>query len=207
MSPRLVDKFQKTKEIVRLSLPLFSQKGYAATSVGQIALAAGIGKGTIYEYFQTKEEVFVAAVMDWLEGAISRLEILMAEVDDPVKRMKDFVKMTNKAFKTDDPETTKLFVEIHQQTFMSDGVFFWRRYLLKDMRANVCRMVVDVLLEGVSKHCFRPEIARDADKIAVNLLAFLDGIWLHCLITNNFSDYQVQVKFYMEQLLRLIMKE
>lgn len=41
---------------------LFGQKGFHATSVGDITRAAGVGQGTFYLYFETKEEVFRALV-------------------------------------------------------------------------------------------------------------------------------------------------
>ncbi len=39
---------------------LFAARGYEKTSVADLAAAAGVGKGTIYSYFSTKEEIFLA---------------------------------------------------------------------------------------------------------------------------------------------------
>ena len=66
MSPKFVDREAKTREIAGAALKLFAQKGFAATGVDQIAAAAKIGKGTIYEYFDTKADIFVAAVLEWM---------------------------------------------------------------------------------------------------------------------------------------------
>jgi len=46
---------------------LFSEKGFERTSIEQLARAAGIGKGTIYSYFQTKSEIFHAFCEDELD--------------------------------------------------------------------------------------------------------------------------------------------
>ena len=67
MSPKIVDKEKRKKEIIDATLKLFSQKGYEATSMSQIAELAGIGKGTIYEYFESKEELILNAVKSWVE--------------------------------------------------------------------------------------------------------------------------------------------
>ena len=40
------------------ALDLFVQKGYLDTKIIDIFNAAGIGKGTVYEYFSSKEELF-----------------------------------------------------------------------------------------------------------------------------------------------------
>lgn len=54
-------KKKKTKAaILESAMQLFSRQGYENTSINQMAKAAGIGKGTIYSYFQSKSEIFLA---------------------------------------------------------------------------------------------------------------------------------------------------
>ena len=50
----------KKENIIRAAIRVFAQRGYAATRIIDVARAAGIGKGTIYEYFRSKEELFFA---------------------------------------------------------------------------------------------------------------------------------------------------
>ncbi|MGB3209151.1 MAG: TetR/AcrR family transcriptional regulator [Desulforhopalus sp.] len=51
-------KKQKTKKaILETAISLFSEHGYENTSIEQIAKTAGVGKGTVYGYFQTKKEI------------------------------------------------------------------------------------------------------------------------------------------------------
>lgn len=46
--------------ILNAALDLFSKRGIESVTVDEIAAAADVGKGTIYNYFQTKEEIIVA---------------------------------------------------------------------------------------------------------------------------------------------------
>jgi len=50
--------------IITVAINLFSRHGIDAVTVDQIAEAADIGKGTIYNYFQTKEDIVVAFMVD-----------------------------------------------------------------------------------------------------------------------------------------------
>ncbi len=50
----------RKETIVAAAIAVFSRKGYAAARMVDVALAAGIGKGTIYEYFPSKEALFFA---------------------------------------------------------------------------------------------------------------------------------------------------
>jgi AcrR family transcriptional regulator len=51
-------------KIISTAIELFSKHGIASVTVEQIAAAADIGKGTIYNYFDTKEAVVVAFMVD-----------------------------------------------------------------------------------------------------------------------------------------------
>jgi AcrR family transcriptional regulator len=55
--PKIVDKVQKRKDIAKSTCSLFIAKGFVNISISQIAKFAGIGKGTIYEYFNNKEDI------------------------------------------------------------------------------------------------------------------------------------------------------
>ena len=183
---------------------LFSQKGYAATSVGQIAEAAGIGKGTVYEYFATKEDIFVAAIREWMDQFENRLSAHLEEIENPLRRLQAIAEMNIELVDPIDPATARLSVEFMQQSLLQDGVLFKRRNLIKEMYAGQCRLVVDILLEGISRGLFRPEIARDAEKIAVNLLAYFDGISLHSIMSENYFDLKKQIDFHLNGLIRSI---
>ncbi len=52
------------EEISRVAVNLFREKGYDRVTIADIAAAARIGKGTFYQYFQNKEELFA----ECLEG-------------------------------------------------------------------------------------------------------------------------------------------
>lgn len=58
--PKIVDKDAKRRDLVKVATKLFARDGYAATKIADVAKAAGVGKGTMYEYFASKEELFWA---------------------------------------------------------------------------------------------------------------------------------------------------
>jgi AcrR family transcriptional regulator len=60
MSPRLVDKNKKKKALLMAARRVFARKGFAATKIDDVAREAGIGKGTVYEYFRSKDDIFFA---------------------------------------------------------------------------------------------------------------------------------------------------
>jgi TetR/AcrR family transcriptional regulator len=55
-------------ELLSAALNLFVEKGYAATRVEEVAAQAGVSKGTLFLYFQSKEELFKAVVRENISG-------------------------------------------------------------------------------------------------------------------------------------------
>jgi len=53
-------------EIISAAMALWSERGFAATRLEDVASAAGVAKGTIYLYFRSKEALFEAALRDRL---------------------------------------------------------------------------------------------------------------------------------------------
>ena len=59
-SRRARKKAESRERILAAAIRIFSERGIEEATVDEIASAADVGKGTIYNYFQTKEEIVVA---------------------------------------------------------------------------------------------------------------------------------------------------
>jgi len=66
-------------ELLSAALELFVERGYSATRLEDIAQRAGVSKGTLYLYFETKEELLKAVVRQALLPAIVQGEKLVDE--------------------------------------------------------------------------------------------------------------------------------
>ncbi|GLR13750.1 TetR family transcriptional regulator [Chitinimonas prasina] len=66
-------------EIIQAALTLFSDKGFAATRLDDVAKLAGVTKGTVYLYFENKEELFKAVVRETVVPALEFAETLVEE--------------------------------------------------------------------------------------------------------------------------------
>lgn len=64
----------RPSEILDSALKLFTEHGYSATTLDQVASAAGISKGTLYLYYDSKEELFRSMVRELLVPQVERFE-------------------------------------------------------------------------------------------------------------------------------------
>lgn len=80
--------------IKEVALELFAHNGYHSTSISQIAKAAGISKGLMYNYFSSKEDLLHTVVLELVELGNQMIEMMKAE-EDPYMQLK---KMTDASF-------------------------------------------------------------------------------------------------------------
>jgi AcrR family transcriptional regulator len=76
--PRVIDKQQKSEAIGRAAMRVFRELGFHNSRMADIAKAAGVGKGTLYEYFKNKADVLRFAFDRYFEsfkdGALRAME-------------------------------------------------------------------------------------------------------------------------------------
>ena len=70
-------------EIVQAALAVFAEKGFAAARLDDIARQAGVSKGALYLYFETKEDLFRAVVREAVAPNLDLVEAMLAHTTLP----------------------------------------------------------------------------------------------------------------------------
>jgi TetR/AcrR family fatty acid metabolism transcriptional regulator len=78
------------KAIVDAAMQVFGQTGFHEAKIADIAAAAGVATGTLYNYFTSKDEIFQSILEDGLETLTVALEE-RAAIDDPLERLRGCV--------------------------------------------------------------------------------------------------------------------
>src|SRR5436853_5854871 len=77
----------RQKEILDAAARLFAEHGYADTDTQLLAEKLGVGKGTLYRYFPSKEDVFLAAVDRGMRKLHEQVEASVRDVQDPLEQI------------------------------------------------------------------------------------------------------------------------
>jgi len=77
-------KADRPAEIVQAALAVFAEKGFAAAKLEDIARRAGVSKGAIYLYFETKEDIFRAVVHQAIAPNIGAVKAMAAAHPGPL---------------------------------------------------------------------------------------------------------------------------
>jgi len=71
---RPVDRDAKRLKILDAATARFAEVGYEAASMDGLAAAAGVSKGSLYDYFESKEDLFYGA-FEWFEQRVMRASL------------------------------------------------------------------------------------------------------------------------------------
>jgi AcrR family transcriptional regulator len=74
-------KAERPQEILEAAFHEFSRNGYATTSLERIAERAGVTKGTIYVYFDSKEHLFISMVRECTKGTQDTVQAMFESHD------------------------------------------------------------------------------------------------------------------------------
>ena len=74
-------KAQRPQEIIEAAFLEFSKNGYAVTTLDQVAERAGVTKGTIYVYFESKEHLFISMVREAVKATMDTVEDIFERHD------------------------------------------------------------------------------------------------------------------------------
>ena len=101
---------QRREEILEAATDFFAEFGYRSTDVQQIADRLKIGKGTVYRYFPTKEELFFATADRAMHSMETFIRSQLKGVTDDISRVKKVIRSYIEFFKSN-PKFIELFVQ------------------------------------------------------------------------------------------------
>ena len=76
------DKSKKRQLIMEAALQVFVEHGYEKTKIIDVARTAGIGKGTVYEYFESKEALFCCILEEYCEYYKEGVRKILSDLKD-----------------------------------------------------------------------------------------------------------------------------
>lgn len=80
-------KERRRAEILDAATTVFAKHGFAAADVQEIANKTGVGKGTVYRYFPSKEALFLAAVDHGMRNLKKAVDAAATEAEHPLERI------------------------------------------------------------------------------------------------------------------------
>lgn len=185
MSPKIVDKDKKKREILLAAMKVFAGKGVKNTRMVDIAQEAGIGKGTVYDYFRSRDEILVEAFYLIMGDLNVKMESLLSETGDPETKVRSIIHAAYDSLSHFPDDFMEIFVD-----FWSEGIRQRDSHgnlviNLADIYADFRGQLSQVLIEGMENGDFR-QINPTA--VSSTLMAILDGLLLQLIVDRKAFD-------------------
>lgn len=101
---------RRRTEILDKAIQLFAKRCYAGTDTQLLADELQVGKGTLYRYFENKQELFLAAADHILGKLRERIDSAIAAVDDPLAKVRAGI-LAYLTFFSENPDYVELLIQ------------------------------------------------------------------------------------------------
>jgi len=190
----IVDKEKKRSDIACSCMELLLEHGIKNLTISQIAKTAGVGKGTIYEYFENKEDI----VFEIITMFITEHEKKLFEITDQNISTKD--KLFHFFYMIHEDENSNKQLNIYREFLaisMTNGTQEMVDFNIK-CREKFTNILGEIMKEGIMKG----EIRTEAQDMVSALLTFKLGLVVE--IHTSSLDPKYEITHFLDVLYKLI---
>jgi AcrR family transcriptional regulator len=142
-------------ELLELAATMFAERGLRATTVRDIADAAGILSGSLYHHFSSKEEMVDEVLRGFLDWLFDRYQQIIDTESNPLARLKGLFMASFDAIEHHHAEV--VIYQDEAKRLSGQPRFDYVEELNRRQR----KMWVEVLTEGIAQGYFRPDVDVD----------------------------------------------
>jgi len=181
---QLSRKEEKRGLIIEAAAKVFARRGFASTLMAEIAIEAGIGKGTLYEYFDSKEDLFFN-VFEWFvkateaEAKVS-ISALGGSASERLGALSDSL-MSSWAQMEDMYSLVMEFWSASASSQMRERF----KQAFKNGYSDFRQIVSTLIREGIERGEFQPHV--DIESVAAALVGTWDALLLQAWFDDDFN--------------------
>ncbi len=151
-----MEKNQKRQDILQAAMALFMDKGFQNTKMEDIAIDAGVGKGTLYEYFENKQDIFDEACIEYVNVIIDNIRYV-SNMDDTFNN-KLLILFNGKLKMESDFEDMSIDNILSSKNIISEETIKKIISKISEMYGLICDIIDQGKEEGVVKKSIKSEI-------------------------------------------------
>ncbi len=138
---------EKLEEILEAASRVFSERDFHEVLIDEIAEAGGIGKGTVYRYFRTKEDLYFATILHGLDRLDGVLLAALPQEASPTRRLERLAREILKFFWN---QRSLLMLLYRDERSLRA-----RRGGLRERHDRLVRLVQGIILDGIERREYR----------------------------------------------------
>jgi TetR/AcrR family transcriptional regulator len=177
---------EKRDRVLTEAARLFAERGFSQSDMAELAARANVSKGSLYDYFESKEDLYISVCRDGLRR--SREAVyggIKPEWD--IYRQVDHIFRKGAVFCLAHPQYVQMYLQIS-----SPGMEVFANALTREVEGYTAGHLKSLIRDGIREGIVR-------DDINVNLTAFLiNTLYIVFLASLVSRHYEIRMKEYLE---------
>ena len=151
---------EKYFRIIQSATRVFARRGFYQAKVSEIAREAGVADGTIYLYFENKDDILISLFEEQMRVVLENMKAQVASRDSAVHRLEQFALGHLKLIEQNKDMAEIIQVELRQSSK------FMKSYKNEHF-AQYLDLIADIIREGQEEGIFKEDIVPDVAKRAI----------------------------------------
>lgn len=156
----------RTTEILDAARTVFALKGFGGATIDSIALAAGVAKGTVYLYFDSKRDLFLASLREGVMALHSEVAAQMAAAQTSDAKLRAFISARFEYFSRNREFFRIYYTEFSQLIAGTANT----QPEFQDLYEQQAALLESVLAEGIAAGQLRPCPTRPTARLVYDLV-------------------------------------
>ena len=199
MTAKIIDKEEKRERIIRAAIKLFARKGFARTTISDIARAAGIAKGTVYDYFETKDEIIQQSFFFFIKELEFDFESILLSPLPAIDKLKQVFESFSQTMQLEaNQQLLELLFDFWAESIKRSET---KTRLFREMDVfykAYRKLCEDLIRDGIREGSFRRDL--DPKTMAIIILGMNDGIMVQWLL-----DKSIDFDKTMKEMVRMVL--
>jgi len=173
---------EKYYRIIRAATKVFAKKGFYQSKISEIAKEAQVADGTIYIYFQNKDDILISLFEEQMQVVLDNMTARIAALADPAEKLQQFAWNHLSLI-----EENKDMAEIIQVELRQSGKFM--KEYKNEKFSQYLNIIEDIIVEGQEKGFFRKNVVPNVAKRA--FFGALDEV-SRCWVLSSRRRYDIK---------------
>lgn len=170
MCPRVTTDYKKEKKshIIRSAIKCFSKYGFDKTRMDDVVNESELSKGTLYNYFSSKEDLFQAIAEDSLN--LLKLQLSNIFIENRADILTNIERFYDEFRKTQREGSEKVFFEVIAESSRNPKL----QKIMRDHQRKIFKICFDQMQLQIQKGWFKENV--NIELIAAGIVSLIDGL-------------------------------
>lgn len=189
----------RRSEILSEAEKVFAAKGFYAATMVDIAQASGYAVGTLYQFFPSKEDLFMTLIAERLACMERQIRESMEEKEDVLDKIGALIR-AHFLFVESNLDFCNLFYRVNTAALYSANTTLWEKMLQDHLRQ--ARFIEDLFRQAMAEGKIRPADAGDLAFVLIGMIRATVFAWM---ISNRESPLSEKTSLILNVLLHGVM--